>query len=48
MPWKGIKFDETGQNTECDPVIQQVRGGVYKTVWPFDLAATDASWGVGQ
>jgi branched-chain amino acid transport system substrate-binding protein len=48
MPWKGIKFDETGQNTECNPVIQQVRGGVYKTVWPFDLAATDASWGVGQ
>ena len=48
MPWKGIKFDETGQNTLCNPVIQQISGGVYKTVWPFDLAAVDTVWGVGS
>lgn len=47
MPWAGIKFDETGQNTLCNPVIQQVGGGAYKTVWPFDLAAKDVTWGVG-
>ena len=47
MPWKGIKFDETGQNTLCNPVIQQVFNGTYKTIWPFDLAAADAEWHVG-
>ncbi len=47
MPWKGVKFDETGQNTECNPVIQQISGGVYKTIWPFDLAAQEVVWGVG-
>ena len=48
MPWAGVKFDETGQNTLCNPVIQQVFDGVYKTVWPFDLAAKDAVWNVGK
>ena len=27
MPWKGVKFDATGQNTEGNPVIQQWTGG---------------------
>ncbi len=47
MPWKGIKFDETGQNTLANPVIQQVFGGTYSTIWPFDLAAKEAVWNVG-
>jgi branched-chain amino acid transport system substrate-binding protein len=47
MPWEGIKFDETGQNTLCNPVIAQVFNGTYKTIWPFPLAAADAVWGVG-
>ncbi len=48
MPWKGVKFDETGQNTEGTPVIQQVTGGAYHTIWPFDVAAQDAAWNVGK
>ena len=48
MPWKGIKFDETGQNTLCNPVIQQVVDGTYKTVWPFDLASREVMWNVGS
>jgi branched-chain amino acid transport system substrate-binding protein len=48
MPWKGVKFDETGQNTRCNPVIAQVFDGVYKTIWPFELAAHEVAWGVGQ
>jgi branched-chain amino acid transport system substrate-binding protein len=44
MPWRGVKFDETGQNTECNPVIQQIQGGIYKTIWPFELAVMDAIW----
>jgi branched-chain amino acid transport system substrate-binding protein len=48
MPWKGVKFDETGQNIWATPVIQQVFGGVYKTVYPFDVATTQAVWNVGK
>jgi len=48
MPWKGVKFDETGQNTLCNPVIQQISGGSYRTIWPFDLAVMDAVWNVGM
>jgi len=44
MPWAGVKFDETGQNTAGTPVIQQVRNGTYVTVWPFDVASTDVVW----
>lgn len=47
MPWGGVKFDEFGQNSLCNPVIAQVFDGVYKTVWPFNLAAADAVWTVG-
>jgi branched-chain amino acid transport system substrate-binding protein len=46
MPWKGVKFDETGQNILCNPVIQQVFAGTYKTIWPFDLAAEAAVWNI--
>jgi branched-chain amino acid transport system substrate-binding protein len=48
MPWKGIKFDETGQNQLGTPVIQQVTGGVYKTVYPFDVATVPVVWNVGK
>jgi branched-chain amino acid transport system substrate-binding protein len=39
MPWKGIKFDEKGQNTLGAGIIVQVQNGAYTTVWPFDVAA---------
>ena len=44
MPWKGIKFDASGQNTLGTPVMQQVSGGIYRTVWPFELAVMEANW----
>jgi branched-chain amino acid transport system substrate-binding protein len=47
VPWKGVKFDATGQNIEATPVIQQIEGGVYKTVYPFDVASIEAKWNVG-
>ena len=46
MPWKGIKFDSTGQNTEATPVIQQVTNGVYHTIYPFDVAVQAPVWNV--
>ena len=46
MPWAGVKFDETGQNVLGTPVIQQVTGGVYHTVWPFEVAVQPVVWSV--
>jgi branched-chain amino acid transport system substrate-binding protein len=48
MPWVGIKFDETGQNTEGNPVIQQYQHGVWHTIFPFDVASAPAVWNVGK
>jgi len=48
MPWKGIKFDETGQNILGTPVILQVKDGVYHTVWPDDVATGKPVWNIGQ
>ena len=48
MPWKGVKFDETGQNIEATPVIQQVVNGSYVTVYPAAVAAREPAWGVGK
>ena len=48
MPWVGIKFDETGQNTEGNPVIQQWLGGQWHTIFPFEVASAEAVWNVGK
>jgi branched-chain amino acid transport system substrate-binding protein len=48
MPWKGVKFDQTGQNTEGTPVIQQIQGGGWKTIWPDAVASAPAIWNVGK
>jgi branched-chain amino acid transport system substrate-binding protein len=44
MPWKGIKFDETGQNPLGAGIIVQILDGKYQTVWPFDLASKAVVW----
>jgi len=48
MPWKGVRFDETGQNQDATPVIQQVHGGAYHTVYPPAVATQEPEWNVGQ
>jgi branched-chain amino acid transport system substrate-binding protein len=48
MPWKGIKFDETGQNILGTPVIMQVKDGAYHTVWPDDVATNKPVWNAGK
>jgi branched-chain amino acid transport system substrate-binding protein len=48
MPWVGIKFDATGQNTEGNPVIQQYMHGEWHTVFPFDVATAPVVWAVGK
>lgn len=44
MPWKGIKFDATGQNVHGSGILVQIIDGKYNTIWPFDLATRDIVW----
>ena len=36
-----VKIDENGQNLEASTLVLQAFDGVYKTVYPFDVASTD-------
>lgn len=40
LPWDGIKFDESGQNTKVSVMICQVQNGKYVTVWPEKFATS--------
>ncbi|SDO45028.1 branched-chain amino acid transport system substrate-binding protein [Rhodoferax sp. OV413] len=44
MPWKGVKFDATGQNVLGQGILTQIVDGKYNTVWPFSLATRDVVW----
>src|SRR3954466_8031574 len=41
MPWKRIKFDETGQNLDADPVLLQYTKGNFVTVFPQQAAVAE-------
>ncbi len=41
MPWAGVKFDENGQNTGVKAILQQIQGGEYHTVYPFEVATKE-------
>lgn len=44
MPWKRVKFDESGQNNDADPVLLQYVGGKFVTIFPSQAAVADAIW----
>ncbi|MDY7578013.1 ABC transporter substrate-binding protein [Herbaspirillum sp. RTI4] len=44
MPWKGVKFDDHGQNVYGAGILLQIINGTYHTVWPFDVATTELVW----
>jgi len=44
MPWKGVKFDETGQNVLGRGILVQIVDGKYNTVWPFSMASREVVW----
>ncbi len=44
MPWKGVKFDASGQNTLGQGILVQIVDGKYNTVWPFNMASQDVIW----
>lgn len=41
MTWKGIKFDENGQNILGTPCIVQIQNQEFKTVYPYDIASSE-------
>ena len=44
MPWKRIKFDATGQNNDCDPVLLQYVGKKFVTIFPESAAIAKPLW----
>ena len=44
MPWKRIKFDATGQNNDCDPVLLQYVGKKFVTIFPESGAIAKPLW----
>jgi len=44
MPWKRVKFDDSGQNNDSTPVLLQYIKGTLVTIFPHDVAVADISW----
>src|SRR6476620_2160920 len=42
--YRGVKFDETGQNTLSATYLIQLQGKEYKSVWPADRATATLQW----
>jgi branched-chain amino acid transport system substrate-binding protein len=42
--YRGVKFDETGQNTLSATYLIQLQGKSYKSVWPQDRATAKLEW----
>ena len=44
MSWKRVKFDETGQNNDADPVLLQYVKGELVTIFPEHTALAEPIW----
>jgi branched-chain amino acid transport system substrate-binding protein len=44
MPWNGVRFDGTHQNTLSATAVEQDTDGAFGTVYPRDLATTSVNW----
>jgi len=44
VPWKGVKFDSTGENIRASAVIQQRQRGHHEIVWPFNMRSAKPVW----
>ena len=44
MPWKDVKFDQQGQNDDCDPVLLQWVKGKFVTIFPPQAAVAEVMW----
>lgn len=48
MPWSGIRFDPSGQNTGAAGVVEQLLNGRYRVVFPANLASAKPVWPMRQ
>jgi branched-chain amino acid transport system substrate-binding protein len=44
MGYRGVRFDESGQNTEAATYLIQLQGKEYKAVWPDKSATAQLEW----
>lgn len=44
MPWRGVRFDATGQNALASGVIEQIVTAQYHVVYPAAVASTRLVW----
>jgi len=44
MPWRGVRFDATGQNALASGVIEQIVTAQYHVVYPAAVASTGLVW----
>jgi branched-chain amino acid transport system substrate-binding protein len=44
MPWKGVRFNQQGQNVLADGLLVQILDREYKIIWPPNLAETGVIW----
>jgi branched-chain amino acid transport system substrate-binding protein len=44
MPWNGVRFDATHQNTGATAVVEQVDSDALRVVFPDELAQEEAKW----
>src|ERR1700751_5597006 len=44
MPWKRVKYDEMGQNNDANPVLLQYLAGKFVTIFPMEVAVSEAVW----
>jgi branched-chain amino acid transport system substrate-binding protein len=42
--YRGVRFDDTGQNIESATYLTQLQGKDYVTIWPDDAAAAKVAW----
>src|SRR5262252_9578117 len=42
--YRGVKFDETGQNTLSATYLIQLQGNEYRSVWPQNEATAKLTW----
>ncbi|MEA2741844.1 MAG: branched-chain amino acid transport system substrate-binding protein [Acetobacteraceae bacterium] len=42
--YRGVRFDETGQNIESATYLTQLQGKDYVTIWPDDAAVSKVQW----
>ncbi|WP_216830807.1 ABC transporter substrate-binding protein [Alkalihalobacterium elongatum] len=44
MPWQGVRFDSTGQNTLAGALLAQIINQEYKIIWPLSVAEAKIVW----